>query len=95
VLGPRVGSAHVPHHRPTADFTYTVDGTNPKKLTFTNGSNMSIACEWNFGDGSAVSAEGSPIHTFAAPGTYTVTLKALGITGEQDKTIKTTDISIL
>lgn len=81
--------------KPTADFTYTVDGTNPKRVTFTNSSDMSIVYEWNFGDGSAISAERSPIHTFAATGTYTVTLKALGITGEQDKTIKTTDINIL
>ncbi len=29
---------------------------------------------WDFGDGSAVSAEQNPVHTYASPGKFTVTL---------------------
>ncbi len=60
----------------TASFTYACVGGST--INFTN---TSILCPtgylWNFGDGySAISQ--SPSHTYAAPGTYNVTLTASG-----------------
>jgi PKD repeat protein len=82
--------------KPTANFTYSVDGTNPKKIIFTNTSLMSDNnSSWNFGDGSAPSTVVSPSYTYAAAGTYTVTLIAKGITGNQNKSTKTAVITIL
>jgi len=40
------------------------------------------ASEWNFGDSSAASSEASPSHTYAAAGTYTVSLKVTDDKGE-------------
>lgn len=50
-----------------ANFTNTsiVTGTNP--IT---------SYTWNFGDGSATSTQSNPAHTYTAPNTYTVKLKA-------------------
>lgn len=43
-----------------------------------------VSWEWNFGDGSPVSGEREPIHTFAAGGTYTVTLTVRDSAGRSD-----------
>jgi PKD repeat protein len=37
---------------------------------------------WNFGDGSAVSAEHNPTHTYRRPGIYTATVR---VTDQQNK----------
>lgn len=37
---------------------------------------------WNFGDGSAESQEAKPVHTYAKPGNYAVTIKIVDATGE-------------
>jgi len=57
--------------------------------TFTNSTSISSGSVatwlWNFGDGTATSAQQTPSHTYALPGTYTVTLTAtsvLGCTGQ-------------
>lgn len=76
--------------KPTANFTTSVNGNN---VNFTNTSAMSLGYNWDFGDGST-SAEKSPAHTFAASGSYTVTLTALGITGDQDKSVTTAVVNI-
>lgn len=59
---------------PTASFTYTEDEL---EVTFTNTSTDSdgtiVTSSWAFGDG-ATSSVTNPVHTFAANGTYTVTL---------------------
>ena len=81
--------------KPTANFTYSVDGTNSKQITFTNSSLMAVNYSWNFGDGSAASIVANPSYTYAAAGTYTVTLTAIGITGKRDKNIRTTVITVL
>lgn len=62
---------------PTADFEYTVDGL---KVTFTNKSQNATASKWDFGD-DETSKEASPVHTYAAPGTYTVKLTVANADG--------------
>ena len=59
-----------------ASFTFAVDASDYKKVTFTNESQNFSALSWNFGDNSAVSTETNPVHTYAAVGEYTVTLTA-------------------
>ena len=56
-----------------AAFSFNYSGTD---VTFANSSTSSgnVSYEWNFGDGSAVSNEANPTHTYAAQGEYTVTL---------------------
>lgn len=55
-----------------AKYDYAVAGN---KVTFTNKSVFAKNYSWNFGDGNA-SMQASPVHTYAAPGKYTVTLTA-------------------
>ncbi len=45
----------------------------PRQKSFENISIGADSCQWNFGDGSS-SNEGSPVHTYAADGTYKVIL---------------------
>lgn len=66
---------------PLSDYSYVVDAV---KVTFT--AECSADAEsfyWDFGDGSAVSAEKNPVHTYGATGTYTVTLYASNSCGQQ------------
>lgn len=81
--------------KPTSNFTYTVDGTNSKKIIFKNSSLMAVRYLWNFGDGSPISSTISPTYTFPSTGTYTVTLTAIGLTGMEDKSSLTSVITIL
>jgi PKD repeat protein len=57
---------------PTAGFTKTVNGLS---VNFTNTSSNATSYSWNFGDGNTSTAT-NPSHTYAADGTYTVTLSA-------------------
>ncbi len=60
-----------------ASFSFTVDTLN-RVLTLSNesvGSNLKYF--WNFGDGS-VSVQKDPVHTYAYPGSYIVTLTVAG-----------------
>ncbi|MGC8873981.1 MAG: M28 family peptidase [Chloroflexia bacterium] len=66
---------------PVARFTYTVD---MRTVTFTNTSTAATGYLWDFGDGTT-SSEVNPIHTYAADGAYTVTLRAIGSCGENVK----------
>ncbi len=69
------------HQRRTlaADFDYAFTaGCSPIATTFTE---MSQSCtgtvnewSWDFGDGSPISTERNPVHNYAAPGDYEVTL---------------------
>jgi hypothetical protein len=81
--------------KPTPNFTQAADASDPKKINFTNSSLMSVRYLWNFGDGSAISSVVSPSHNYVNAGTYTITLTAIGITGMEDKSIKTAVISVL
>lgn len=66
-----------------ASFTFAVDGTDFKKVTFTNASTNYSQLSWDFGDGSAVSTEVNPVHTYAAAGEFTVKLTATSTNGGQ------------
>lgn len=70
--------------------TVTIGGTNPlvahytsststptvnQSVAFTSSVNQAATTSWNFGDGST-STVANPSHVYAAPGTYTVVLKA-------------------
>ena len=59
----------------SADFTFSIDG---KEVTFTNASTNASTYSWNFGDGSALSTEESPVHLYDADDTYSVTLTVNG-----------------
>jgi PKD repeat protein len=58
---------------PSASFT-----TNANELVVNTNNTSTVATtySWNFGDGSPVSSEASPSHTYTADGTYTITLIA-------------------
>ncbi len=60
-----------------ASFSGAVNGNS---VDFTNNSTNAVAYSWNFGDGQT-STEISPSHTYSAPGTYTITLIAIGSGG--------------
>jgi len=62
---------------PTAGFTVnTTEGNAPLTVAFTDTSTGDITgWAWTFGDGETSTTQ-SPVHTYAAPGTYTVTLNA-------------------
>jgi len=50
--------------------------TSDLTATFTNTSANATSYSWDFGDGAGTSTEESPIYTYAAGGTYSVTLTA-------------------
>lgn len=55
------------------------DFTAPSQVTFTDESIIPTTAgtatyTWDFGDGSAISNEKSPVHTYSATGTFTVKL---------------------
>ncbi|MFC4230761.1 PKD domain-containing protein [Parasediminibacterium paludis] len=64
--------------RPTASFTYaptTVGGQYTFTSTSTsNDATATLSYVWNFGDGTALNTSANPSHTFAAGGSYSVTL---------------------
>jgi PKD repeat protein len=65
--------------QPLAAFTYTLNGL---EVTFTNLSEGADAYLWDFGDGVGTSTETNPVYTYAAFGTYTVTLDITGPCGD-------------
>jgi hypothetical protein len=64
-----------PPKNPIASFQFAVSATNFLEVTFTNFSQNATSYDWNFGDGQT-STEANPVHTYAAPGSYTVILTA-------------------
>lgn len=80
--------------KPTAGFTSKASTTNAKEITFTNTSQAGLTYSWNFGDNSPALSVAAPVHTFAASGSYVVTLTAIGITGEGQKSTFTSTIVI-
>lgn len=72
-------------------FHHTEPGGNPLEIVFTNHSFSpdSIAVfAWDFGDGTT-SSEANPLHTFAAYGSYDVTLVITSVSGCTDDKVKT------
>jgi PKD repeat protein len=68
------------------------NGPAPLTVQFT-GSNSndpdpgdSIRFEWNFGDGSPLSEEANPTHTYTSPGNYTAVLKVTDSSGQSTST---------
>lgn len=76
---------------PVAGFTaYPVSGNGPLTVRFTDTSlNIPTMWYWDFGDGTN-EGTASPAHTYAAPGTYSVTLTATNQYGSD--TITRTDL---
>ena len=69
--------------KPTARFSYTVDGM---VVTFANATKGDVeSYAWNFGD-NETSTEKDPVHTYAKAGTYTVSLTAKNAGGENTYT---------
>ncbi|HET8603211.1 MAG TPA: PKD domain-containing protein, partial [Marmoricola sp.] len=68
---------------PTAAFTMApVSGAAPLTVQFTDASTgFPSSWSWDFGDGSTKSTQQDPSHTYAAPGTYKVTLTVANGTG--------------
>ncbi len=63
--------------KPKASFTTPQPKyTAPAKVVFTNTSLKAEKYEWDFGDGTPVSAEANPTHRYMHSGNYTVVLKA-------------------
>jgi gliding motility-associated-like protein len=60
---------------------------------FTNTSAGAAGYQWSFGDG-AVSTAPNPVHVYAAPGTYTVTLVAANAGGCSDTLVQTNLIHV-
>jgi gliding motility-associated-like protein len=58
---------------PIARFTPSFNCGNPYQITFTDQSIAPLTWAWTFGDGNTSNAQ-SPVHTYASPGTYTVSL---------------------
>ncbi|MFN0276857.1 MAG: PKD domain-containing protein [Chitinophagales bacterium] len=64
---------------PVADFSFTGDN----EVTFTDlSTNTPTTWEWIFGDGSLLSSEQNPIHTYLIDGSYEVCLTASNTGGE-------------
>jgi len=69
---------------PTSDYSYVV---NLAKVKFTaECSADATQFYWDFGDGSTVSTDKNPEHTYSSTGTYTVTLYASNSCGQQSAT---------
>jgi len=72
-----------------ADFNLTPSNsgnTSPLSVAFSDLSSGNILkWNWNFGD-AHISTERNPIHTYPSPGTYTITLSVLGLTGSDSVT---------
>ncbi len=82
----------VPASGVVASFQFAQDPTDFRKVQFTNFSTNAASVSWNFGDGSAASADLNPLHTYTAAGTYSVVLTATG--ADKVTSVKTTSITL-
>ncbi len=78
--------------QPVANFTAVVDGPT-KTATFTNTSTNAEVYSWDFGDGSTISSEASPVHVYTTGGDFIVSLTAAGVAGST-ASVKTETVSI-
>jgi len=65
---------------PSGDFTYEISAENPMAVSFEVSASNGVTLSWEFGDG-GISIAASPQHTYAAGGTYEVTLTIFGEDG--------------
>ncbi|TCC88808.1 PKD domain-containing protein [Pedobacter frigiditerrae] len=100
VSSPQVGTSSLSHAVilidpaflvPTANFTAVASA---KVASFSNTSLNAVTYSWDYGDGTAVSTAKEAPHTYAAAGTYNVTLTAFGALGESNKSVKTISVVI-
>ncbi|MFA7563028.1 MAG: PKD domain-containing protein [Methanoculleus sp.] len=72
---------------PTAGFTANVTaGTAPLAVSFTDTSTGTLTSwEWSFGDGNLSTVQ-NPVHVYAVPGNYTVSLKVTNAGGDDTRT---------
>ena len=71
---------------PVANFTTNVtSGDAPLAVAFTDASTGADSWAWTFGDG-ATSTGQNPVHTYTAPGTYTVNLTVTNAAGSDSAT---------
>ncbi len=74
-----VGAAYVPAAiNPNFNSASTNYCTLPANVTFNNTTANGVSYVWDFGDNSATSTATSPVHSYTANGTYTVSLTATG-----------------
>ena len=73
---------------PTPDFTATpTSGPSSLAVQFTDTSTeQPTSWSWDFGDGTALSTQQNPLHTYTTPGTYTVALTATNEAGAATET---------
>lgn len=76
----------------TAGFTANSNTANYLEYTFTNSSTSADTYAWDFGDGN-ISTDVNPVHTYAADGSYTVTLNASNSFGGADTETKVITVS--
>jgi gliding motility-associated-like protein len=73
------------YEQPAASFSAPAEICLDATAGFTSQSTASnstiTAWEWNFGDGTPVSNQENPVHTYTKPGTYPVTLKVTSVIG--------------
>jgi PKD repeat protein len=76
-----------------ASFTYVLDVNDFKTAIFTNESQNYSTVSWDFDDGSALSADVNPTHTFPGDGVYSVKLTATSKDGGKTD-VYTKDVTI-
>jgi PKD repeat protein len=86
-----------PNAPPTAGFSASpMAGPAPLPVQFRDNSSDPdgdpLSRNWSFGDGSTQDGGTSPAHTYAAPGTYTVTLTVEDPDGQSDAKSKVIDV---
>lgn len=80
---------------PQADYFATqTSGCEGLTVSFVENSENAVSFIWDFGDGSALSNESNPTHTYNTAGQYTVSLTTVGVGGCETTTSQTTvDVS--
>ena len=76
---------------PTANFSWGLAGGTSVQFTDLSGGGPVTAWTWTFGDGVS-SSQQSPLHTYAAPGTYSVTLTVSGPGGSSGPVAQTVTV---